>query len=107
MESVIPDDSGAGPGTTLDSGRVDGRLGRLHLGLDERNVTSWKGVVVLVARSESLQRVARGISWLLFSAFLAVSVLVWCLAALLCLAHFSGVRGLLDFSEEGAEVSRG
>jgi hypothetical protein len=106
MESVIPDDSGAGPGT-LGSGRVEGRLGRLHLGMDESNVTSWKDVVVLVARSESLQRVARGILWLLFSAFLAVSVLVWCLAALFVVVAFQRSEGLLDFTEEVAEVSRG
>lgn len=96
MESVVPHDSGAGPGT-LDSWRVEGRLRRLHLGMDESSVPSWKDVMVLVAQSESFQRVARGISWLLFSAFLAVSVLVLYLAALFVVVVFQHRNGGVGF----------
>ncbi|KAK4450822.1 hypothetical protein QBC34DRAFT_402633 [Podospora aff. communis PSN243] len=99
MESVVPDGSGTGSGP-LDSGRVKGRLGdvedrlgRLHLGMDERNTTSWKDVVVLAARSESLRMVVRGISWLFLSALIAGSVLVLSFAALFVVVAFRrGVR---------------
>ena len=49
---------------------------------DIGGAASWKDVMVLVARSESVQTVARGIAWLLCAVGLTLCILALSLVAL-------------------------
>jgi len=77
MESVIAKSSERGPGS-VGSGGDKGDLVDCDIG----GAASWKDVMVLVARSESVQTVARGIAWLLCAVGLTLCILALSLVAL-------------------------